>query len=61
LQSLNVDFVVRTQIAAQKSSLAAAETKDPRGRKAIDEAFIAGYRAVLWIAAALIGDHGSRL
>jgi hypothetical protein len=41
------------QIEAQMSRLAAAETQDLRGRRAIDEAFVAGYRAVLWIAMAL--------
>jgi MFS family permease len=53
LQSAGVDRVVRTQIIAQKSRLAAAETNDPRGRKAIGEAFVAGYDYVLWVAAGL--------
>jgi EmrB/QacA subfamily drug resistance transporter len=43
----------RAQILAQRSKLAAAETDDPRARQAIHEAFIAGYRAVLWVAAGL--------
>ena len=41
------------QIGAQRSKLAAAETHDPRVREAIDEAFVAGYRTVLWVAAGL--------
>ncbi len=53
LDQLGVTPSVRTQIEAQESRLAAAETSDPRGREAIDEAFVAGYRVVLWIAAGL--------
>lgn len=44
---------VRPQIEAQRSKLAAAETKDPGGQEAIQESFIAGYRSVVWIAVAL--------
>ena len=53
LDSLNVAPAVRTQIEAQRSKLAAAETEDPRGRRAIEEAFVAGYRTVLWVAVGL--------
>jgi EmrB/QacA subfamily drug resistance transporter len=53
LDSLDVPPAVRTQIEAQRSRLAAAETKDVRGRQAISEAFVAGYRAVLWVATGL--------
>ena len=53
LAMLDVAPAVRTQVWAQRSRLAAAETDDARGRQAIDEAFVAGYRAVLWLAAAL--------
>ena len=44
---------VRAQIEAQRSKLAAAETGDTRGRQAIEEAFVAGYRTVLWVAVGL--------
>jgi EmrB/QacA subfamily drug resistance transporter len=44
---------VRAQIEAQRSKLAAAETSDAGGRQAIEEAFVTGYRRVLWVAAGL--------
>ena len=43
----------RAAIEAQRSKLAAAETPDARGREAIDDAFVTGYRAVLWVAVGL--------
>ena len=56
----NGDWVVshvtpaaRAEIEAQLSRLAAAETGDTRGRQAIAEAFVAGYRTVLWVATGL--------
>jgi EmrB/QacA subfamily drug resistance transporter len=53
LDRLDLAPAVRAQIAAQRSRLAAAETSDPRGRKAVEDAFVAGYRTVLWVAAGL--------
>jgi hypothetical protein len=53
LDSLAVAPAVRAQVWVQRSKLAAAETGDARGRQAIDEAFVAGYRTVLWLAAAM--------
>jgi EmrB/QacA subfamily drug resistance transporter len=53
LDILAVAPAVRAQVWTQRSKLAAAETEDARGRQAIDEAFVAGYRTVLWVAAAL--------
>jgi EmrB/QacA subfamily drug resistance transporter len=53
LDHLALPSAVRANIEAQRSRLAAAETPDARGRQAIDESFVAGYRAVLWAAAGL--------
>ena len=53
LNILAVSPAVRAQVWAQRSKLAAAETADTRGREAIEEAFVGGYRLVLWVAAAL--------
>jgi predicted MFS family arabinose efflux permease len=53
LDRLAVVPAVRAEIAAQRSKLAAAETADARGRQAIEEAFVAGYRRVLWVAVGL--------
>jgi hypothetical protein len=53
LDRLDLAPAARAQIEAQRSRLAAAETRDARGRQAIEDAFVAGYRTVLWIAAGL--------
>jgi MFS family permease len=44
---------VRQAVEHQRAKLAGAEIQDQRGRRAIDESFLAGYRRVLWGAAAL--------
>jgi predicted MFS family arabinose efflux permease len=43
----------RASIEGQRSKLAAIETSDAPARQAVEESFIAGYRATLWVAAAL--------
>jgi len=53
LNSLALAPAVRAGIEAERSKLAAAQTDDARGRHAIGEAFVAGYRMVVWVAAGL--------
>jgi EmrB/QacA subfamily drug resistance transporter len=53
LHSLPVPVDVHRQIDSQRSKLAAIETTNPGARQAIAQAFIAGYRTVIWIAVAL--------
>jgi EmrB/QacA subfamily drug resistance transporter len=53
LNTLDIAPAERAQIASQRARLAAAQTGDPRVRRAIDEAFVAGYRTVLLLAAGL--------
>jgi EmrB/QacA subfamily drug resistance transporter len=53
LDTLALAPAVRQRIDAQRSQLGAIETGDARVRRAIDEAFVAGYRTVLWVAVGL--------
>jgi EmrB/QacA subfamily drug resistance transporter len=53
LSRLTLTPEVRQRIDSQRVNLAAAETNDPRLRRAIAESFVDGYRRVLWIAAGL--------
>jgi MFS family permease len=53
LSELSLPAAERLAIDAQRSRLAAAEVPDPRARRAIDESFAAGYRAVSGISAVL--------
>jgi hypothetical protein len=53
LNLLGVSPTVTAQVEAQRSRLAATETDDALARQAIDEAFVAGYRIVLWFASGL--------
>jgi MFS family permease len=53
LNDLGVSSPEKAHIEAQRSRLAAAETDDSVARQAGDEAFVAGYRVVVWVAAGL--------
>ena len=53
LNGLALAPTVRAEIETERSKLAAAKTGDPRGRHAIEEVFVAGYRTVLWVAVGL--------
>jgi MFS family permease len=53
MQAMGLPPSVSAQINAQRRDLAATHTSDPRGREAVQRAFIAGYRTVVWIAVAL--------
>lgn len=53
LDSVSASSELRQQIDSQRSKLAAIQTDNSDARKAIAESFVAGYRAVLWIAVAL--------
>ncbi len=50
---LNVEPDVRAGIDAQRRSLAAAHTTDEKGRQAVEQAFVSGYREISLIAALL--------
>jgi MFS family permease len=53
LNNSGVSAAARAHVEAQRSRLAAAETDDPLARQAIHEAFVDGYRAMLWVAVGL--------
>lgn len=53
LSALTLRPAIRQEIDAQRHNLASAETSDGRGRQAIEESFVAGYRCVLWVAVGL--------
>jgi len=53
LDQAAVPMEAKREIEGQRAKLAAIETKEIRGRAAVDEAFVASYRVVLWMAAGL--------
>ena len=53
LSSLAVSSEVKTQVLAQRNRLGDTQTDDPLARRAVEEAFVAGYRRVLEIAVLL--------
>lgn len=53
LEPLALSPPQRQQIDEQRPKMAAAENDDPRVRRAIDEAFVAGYRVVMWTGVGL--------
>jgi hypothetical protein len=53
LDPLGLPAVERRHIEAQRPRLAAIDTSDERAGRAIAEAFIAGYGAVIWGAVGL--------
>jgi EmrB/QacA subfamily drug resistance transporter len=53
LDSLGLPPPLREQIERQRPKLAAIQTDDVRAQRAIRESFVAGYRAVVWIAVLL--------
>lgn len=53
LDQLALPTTERQSIEKQRSRLAAIHTGDPRVQHAVDEAFIFGFRRILWLATAL--------
>jgi MFS family permease len=53
LDALHLPSETRALVDAQRPKLAAAESPDARTRRAIEESFLAGFRSIAWLAAAL--------
>jgi len=53
VNALSLPSPVRAEIDGQRSKLAAIQSKDVRAQKAVQESFVTGYRAILWVAVAL--------
>ncbi len=53
LDQFQVPAAERPSIEAQQERLAAVQTKDPRARLAVEEAFVYGFHRIIWVAVAL--------
>jgi MFS family permease len=53
LDGLALSPAVRNQIETQRFKLAGARTADAQARQAIQESFVSGFRAVMWVAVGL--------
>ena len=53
LDDLKLSPAARQQVDGQRPRLAAAESSDPRVKRAVAEAFVSGYREILWISVGL--------
>jgi hypothetical protein len=53
LSHLALSATVRSQVDAARPQLAAVHNTDPTIQHAINESFLSGYRAVIWIATGL--------
>ncbi len=53
LKQLSLPAAQLQAVVAQQSQLAAVQTNDPRVKRAVAEAFVFGFRRILWLAVAL--------
>jgi EmrB/QacA subfamily drug resistance transporter len=53
LSALSLPPAARANIEGQRSKLAAIEVNDVGAQQAVEESFVSGYRAILWVAVAL--------
>ena len=53
LAQMQLSPAVRQNADRQRSNLAGAQISDPQVKRAFDEAFISGYREVIWLSTAL--------
>jgi EmrB/QacA subfamily drug resistance transporter len=53
LAQIEISPALRQDVETQRSKLAGAEIADPTVQRAFDEAFVAGYRDVIWVSVGL--------
>jgi hypothetical protein len=58
LPALQLSVDARAQVDAARSKLAAMRSADPAIQSAVTNAFVSGYRSVLWVAAGLTALGG---